>query len=91
MTKDAHETTQNLTEIPRFVKLKQRGPTKADQLLKLLARSKGATITEIEAQLAWQPYTIRAVISRLRAAGRDIKPDRSGKTARYFTAHEVTQ
>ena len=90
MTKVARETTQDLAQIPSGVKPKQRRPTKSDQLQRLLARSSGATMVEIEAQLAWQPHTIRAAISRSRAGGSDIKLDRSGKTARYFTVQETT-
>jgi hypothetical protein len=85
------KVAQYLAQIHRVLEPMQRKPTKADQLLKLLARSKGATVVEIEAQLSWQPHPIRAATSRLRAAGSDIKLERSGKTARYCTIQETTQ
>lgn len=84
------KVAQDLTQITSALRPKQRKPTKADQLLKLLARSSGATVKEIEAQLAWQPYTIRAAISRPRTTGKDIKLDRSGKIARYCIIQERT-
>ncbi|MEL7180608.1 MAG: DUF3489 domain-containing protein [Pseudomonadota bacterium] len=43
--------------------------TKRAQLAKLISRKSGATIETLQKQLAWQPHTIRAEISRLRKSG----------------------
>ena len=59
------------------------GNTKADTLYILLSRPNGATVAQIQKRLAWQPHTVRAAISRLRASGVTIELDRSGKVARY--------
>ena len=56
---------------------------KTEMLRKLLARSTGATVVQIQKQLGWQPHTIRAAISRLRSSGTTVELDRSGKTTRY--------
>jgi predicted ArsR family transcriptional regulator len=60
--------------------------TKRDQLLALLSRSTGATVSQLEKHLAWQSHTIRATISRLRSDGHSIVLDRSGKDTRYRLA-----
>jgi predicted ArsR family transcriptional regulator len=44
-------------------------PTKAAQVLKLLARSRGATLADLTATTGWQPHTVRAHLTRLRKAG----------------------
>ena len=85
------EIAAELMQTPSTAKSMRRRPTKSDQLQKLVARSKGATVDQIGAQLSWQPHTIRAAISRLRTAGKDIRLDRSGKTARYRAIQEPSQ
>ncbi len=85
------KTTPNITHSLNVPKRAPGKPTKTDRLQKLLRRARGATVNEIQMQLAWQPHTIRAAISRLRTAGLDIKLDRSGKTARYRAVQETSQ
>ena len=58
-------------------------PSKVETLRKLLSRRTGATVSQIQRQLGWQPHTVRAAISRLRSSGFLIELDRSGKVARY--------
>ena len=50
---------------------------------KLLARTRGATIAEIQAATGWQPHTVRAFLSGLRKARRTlVKEERkSGETS----------
>jgi hypothetical protein len=59
------------------------GVPKSEKLRRLLSRPSGATVAQVQAQLAWQPHTVRAAILRLRAAGFSVKLDRSGKVTRY--------
>lgn len=49
---------------------------------KLLARTRGATIAELQAATGWQPHSARAFLSGLRKAGRNlVKEERkSGET-----------
>lgn len=57
--------------------------TKRALLTRLISRKSGATITTLQQQLAWQPHTIRAEISRLRKAGLIIHCGASAKGALY--------
>jgi DNA-binding MarR family transcriptional regulator len=47
--------------------------TKAAQVLKLLARSRGATVADLTAATAWKPHTVRAHLTRLRKAGHTLE------------------
>ncbi|WP_127115201.1 DUF3489 domain-containing protein [Shimia sediminis] len=57
--------------------------SKSCTLKALMSRRNGATISQLQNKLDWQPHTIRAAISRLRKAGVTIDLDRSGKSPRY--------
>ena len=57
--------------------------SKKQRLGALLARPKGATLTDLEKNLGWQPHTVRAAISGLRKTGIDIVLDRNGKVPVY--------
>jgi DNA-binding CsgD family transcriptional regulator len=46
--------------------------TKRAQLIDLLERSEGATVAEIGQRLGWLPHTVRAAITGLRKAGREV-------------------
>ena len=59
------------------------GKSKRARLEGLLARPRGATMVQLEKNLAWQPHTIRAAISRLRKDGADVTLDRGGRTPTY--------
>jgi hypothetical protein len=46
--------------------------TKREQLIKLLERPEGATVSEIGQRLGWLPHTVRAAITGLRKVGREV-------------------
>jgi predicted ArsR family transcriptional regulator len=48
-------------------------PTKAAQVIKLLARSRGATLADLTTATGWQPHTVRAHLTRLRKAGHTLE------------------
>lgn len=54
----------------------------------MLAWRDGATITQVQKQLGWQPRIFRAAVSRLRSVGLQIELARSGKVARYRLVSE---
>lgn len=47
--------------------------TKTAQLLALLSRDEGATLTEIVDATAWQPHSARAALTGLRKKGHQIE------------------
>ena len=65
MTNAMADTTEDLAQPLGSTKSTQRRATKTDQLQKLLARSKGATVKQIGAQLLWQPHTTRVSVVRV--------------------------
>ncbi len=52
---------------------KPNAPSKAAQVLKMLARPKGASLDALCKATGWQPHTTRAALSRLRKAGHVIE------------------
>jgi Protein of unknown function (DUF3489) len=46
--------------------------TKRAQLIGLLERAEGASVAEIGQRLGWLPHTVRAAITGLRKAGREV-------------------
>jgi len=58
------------------VRLARSGPTRQQQLQKLLSRKAGATIAQIQKAFGWQPHSARAAISMMRKAGHIV--ERSG-------------
>ena len=50
--------------------------TKRAQLIDLLERPEGATVAEIGQRLGWLPHTVRAAITGLRKAGREVTRSR---------------
>jgi DNA-binding MarR family transcriptional regulator len=50
--------------------------TKRAQLIGLLERPEGATVAEIGQRLGWLPHTVRAAITGLRKAGREVTRSR---------------
>ena len=46
--------------------------TKRAKLIAMLAQPQGASVTEIGQQLGWLPHTVRAAITGLRRAGREV-------------------
>jgi hypothetical protein len=46
--------------------------TKRAKLIGMLERPEGASVAEIEQRLGWLPHTVRAAITGLRKAGREV-------------------
>ena len=46
--------------------------TKRAQLIAMLERAEGASVAEIGQRLGWLPHTVRAAITGLRNAGREV-------------------
>jgi hypothetical protein len=53
--------------------------TKRAQLIMLLERPDGASIEEIGERLGWLPHTVRAALTGLRHAGRELKRDKNAE------------
>lgn len=41
----------------------RKSPTKSDKIIKLLRRSTGASVSELQKATGWQPHSIRGFIS----------------------------
>lgn len=56
--------------------------TKRAKLIGMLERTEGASVTEIGQRLGWLPHTVRAAITGLRHAGREVtrSRDETGKS-----------
>ena len=71
-----------------------RASTKRAQLIGMLERPEGASVAEIGQRLGWLPHTVRAAITGLRHAGREVtrSKDATGRSvyrlARVETAPE---
>jgi len=52
-------------------------------VIKLLRRSKGATLAELQEATSWQPHSVRAFLSGLRKKGSAVRKEqrKSGETA----------
>jgi predicted ArsR family transcriptional regulator len=66
-------TTEMLEQLEQAAPEQRPAPTKAAQVLKLLARSRGATLADLTATTGWQPHTVRAHLTRLRKAGHTLE------------------
>ena len=69
-----------------------RASTKRAMLIGMLERAQGASVAEIGQRLGWLPHTVRAAITGLRHAGRDVtrRKNESGQTV-YRLAPVETQ
>jgi hypothetical protein len=69
-----------------------RASTKRAMLIGMLERAQGASVAEIGQRLGWLPHTVRAAITRLRHAGREVtrSKNESGQTV-YRLAPVDTQ
>ena len=61
-------------------------PTKANQLVSLLHRDRGASIAELATTLGWLPHTTRAALTGLRKKGHAIIKSKAGDVTRYSIA-----
>lgn len=59
-----------------------RGITKRAMLITMLERAQGASVAEIGQRLGWLPHTVRAAITGLRHAGREVtrNKDQNGQS-----------
>lgn len=62
------------------------GPSKADHVIKLLSRAKGATTPELTEATAWQPHSCRAFLTGLRKKGHIIERQARGQDG---TAYKI--
>ena len=53
--------------------------TKRAMLISMLERPEGASVAEIGQRLGWLPHTVRAAITGLRHAGREVTRSKNGK------------
>jgi hypothetical protein len=69
-----------------------RASTKRAMLIGMVERAQGASVAEIGQRLGWLPHTVRAAITGLRHAGRDVtrSKNESGQTV-YRLAPVETQ
>jgi predicted HTH transcriptional regulator len=79
VTKHNPDTDQLAVQIKKN-KRQQSQTSKRTKLTKLLHRSRGASMGELEKAMGWQPHSIRAAISGLRKSGNTIErtPTKSG-------------
>lgn len=83
MTIDVRATAEQpaTTSAPRAAKAQ---PTKSAIVIKLLTRSKGATLTEIAGATNWQPHSCRAFLTGLRKQGKTlVKEQRADGAVAY--------
>ncbi len=69
-----------------------RAGTKRAQLIALLVRPEGASVTEIGRTLGWLPHTVRAALTGLRHAGQAVtraKADDGGSIYRVETGGQA--
>lgn len=64
---------------------------KRRQLVKLITRKSGASVSALQDKLSWQPHTIRAEISRLRKTGLTVTcvPSTKGPVYRAVIAEQA--
>ena len=66
-------------------------PSKSETVIRLLRRSKGASISQLQSATGWQPHSIRAALTKLRMAGHDVARRCKGSTWRYFITRPGTE
>ena len=68
-----------------------RASTKRAVLIGMLERSEGASIAEIGQRLGWLPHTVRAAITGLRHAGREVtrSKDATGQSVYHLALAET--
>jgi hypothetical protein len=69
--------------------------TKRAKLIAMLARPEGASVAEIGQRLGWLPHTVRAAITGLRKAGREVTrskdADDKGPVYRFTPVEPASQ
>ena len=54
-------------------------PTKVQTILRLIDRSKGASLGALEKATGWQPHSVRAALTGLRKDGHQIERSKDAK------------
>ena len=69
-----------------------RASTKRATLITMLERAQGASVGEIGQHLGWLPHTVRAAITGLRHAGREVtrSKDQNGQSVYRLASVETT-
>ena len=60
--------------------------TKTSTILRLLRRSSGASIDQLQKVTDWQPHSVRAALTGLRKKGHDVE---RAKNAKGITVYRV--
>ena len=61
---------------------------KTDAVIRLLSRSSGATIAQLQKTTGWKPHSVRAALTGLRKKGHDVQRD---KNAKGVTTYRITK
>lgn len=62
--------------------------TKTDAVIRLLRRSNGATIAQLQKITGWKPHSVRAALTGLRKKGHDIE---RGKNDKGVTVYSIAK
>ncbi len=65
--------------------------TKTDAVIRLLRRSSGATIAQLQKNTGWQPHSVRAALTGLRKKGHDIQRDKNAKDVTVYRIAKEAQ
>ncbi len=86
ISEDADLATANLPSADR-----PRASTKRALLIGMLERTEGASVAEIGQRLGWLPHTVRAAITGVRHAGREVtrSKDADGRSVYRFARPET--
>ena len=53
--------------------------TKTDVVIRILCRSSGATIAQLQKVTGWKSHSLRAALTGLRKKGHDVQRDKNAK------------
>ena len=65
--------------------------TKTDAVIRLLRRSSGATIAQIQKITGWKPHSVRAALTGLRKKEHDLKRDKNAKGVTVYRIIKDTE
>ena len=60
-------------------------PTKTATILKLISRTKGASIAELRKAVGWKDHSIRATLTGLRKKGHEVVRDKDAKGVNVYS------
>ncbi len=64
-------------------------PTKTDTVIRLLRRSGGATIAQLQKATGWKPHSVRAALTGLRKKGHDVHRNKNAKGSTIYRLTKV--